>query len=240
MYRYTTGLSIIDNHFQGLRAASNILILTPPLSHAEHLAYLLARPMEGEWSIFLSTDERASDVFTTLKRLGANKNHIGVIDAITKCSVPTLSDTSRVKFVTSPMDLTGMGIKFSKMAEEMWKESVNSDREGPLPPPLRFSINSVSTLLMYSRLEVAYRFLHVITNRVKKLEGIGVYILNNESFDDKTLSTIKQLMNMIIEVKSVDVGMSMQWYFRIVGINGTTTQWIQYHMEDGQLVVDML
>lgn len=237
MYRYTTGIPVVDDHFRGLKATGNILILAPPLSYAEQIAYRLACPAEGEWTIVMSTDERASDVVTALKRQGADKNRIGVIDAITKCSVPTISESARVKFVTSPMDLTGMGIKFSRMAEDMWKESVTMEPPGPLPPPIRFCINSVSTLLMYSRLDVAYRFLHVITNRVKKLEGLGIYLLNNESFDDKTLSTIKQLMTLILEVKVVDVGMSHQWYFRIIGINGTTTQWIQYHIVDGQLVV---
>jgi KaiC/GvpD/RAD55 family RecA-like ATPase len=237
MYRYKTGIPSIDQEFQGLRAATNILVLAPSLTYADMIAFKLARPDPGEWTIVMSTDERASDVVDSFKRQGASKSQIGVIDAITKSSVPNVGDTSKIKFVTSPMDLTGMGIKFSRMAEDMWKESVDADPPGPLPPPVRFCINSLSTLLMYTRLEVIYRFLHVITARVKKLEGVGIYVLNSESFDDKTLSTIKQLMSMIVEVKTVDVGMSIQRYFRIVGIQGTSTPWMQFSVIDGQLVV---
>lgn len=238
MYRYTTGIPLIDKEFGGLRAATNILILAPPLVCAEHLAYKIACPKAGEWTIAISTDDRASDVVRAFRKLGAGKNHVGIIDAITKCSVPTLRDTPKAKFVTSPVDLTSMGIKFSRMAEDMWKEGVVAEPPGPMPPPLRLCVNSVSTLLMYARLEMTFRFLHVITNRVKKLEGIGIYVLNSESFDERTVSAIKQLMSMVIEVRVNDEGQATERSFRIVGIRGRTTPWIRYFYDDGTLTIE--
>jgi hypothetical protein len=237
MYLYRTGIPLIDDEFQGLRAATNILILAPPLTYADQLAYKLASPAPGEWSIVMSTDERASDVVDAFKKQGARKNQVGVIDAITKSSIPTLQDTAKVKFVTSPIDLTSMGIKLSRMVEDMWRESAIADPPGPLPPPWRFCVNSVSTLLMYARLEVVYRFLHIITNRLKKLEGIGIYVLNSESFDERTVSTIKQLMNMVIEVRTDEVEMSIRRDFRVLGIHGKTTPWIRYSYIDGTLTI---
>ena len=44
MYVYETGIPVIDREYGGLRAATNILILAPPLTYAEHLAYWLACP----------------------------------------------------------------------------------------------------------------------------------------------------------------------------------------------------
>jgi len=38
------------------------------------------------------------------------------------------------------------------------------------------------------------------------MEAVGIYILNNESFDEKTLSLMKQLMNVVIEVKTEQHG----------------------------------
>lgn len=238
MYRYKTGIPLIDREFGGLRAATNLLILAPPLAYAERLAYTIACPKAGEWTIAISTDDRASDVVRAFRKLGAGKNHVGIIDAITKCSVPTLRDTPKAKFVTSPVDLTSMGIKFSRMAEDMWKEGVMAEPPGPMPPPLRLCVNSVSTLLMYSRLEMTFRFLHVITNRVKKLEGIGIYVLNSESFDERTVSAIKQLMSMVLEVKADGEGQGTERSFRIVGIRGRTTPWIRYFYDDGTLTIE--
>jgi len=238
MYTYETGIPMIDREYGGLRAASNVLLLAPPLSYAELLAYRIASPRSGEWAVGISTDERASDAVDAFRRFGAGRGRVGIIDAVTKSSVPTLRDTARAKFVTSPLDLTSMGIKFSRMVEDMWKEGVMADPPGPMPPPIRFCLHSVSTLLMYSQLEVTYRFLHVITNRVKKLEGIGIYTLNSESFDERTVSTIKQLMNTVIEVRVEDGGGAVAREFRIIGIRGRTTPWIRYFYDDGTLTFD--
>ncbi|MFA7198498.1 MAG: hypothetical protein WC093_04340 [Methanoculleus sp.] len=238
MYTYETGIPAIDGEYGGLRAATNILLLAPPLSYAELLAYRIASPQPGEWAVAISTDERASDVIGSFRRFGAARNRVGIIDAVTKSSVPTLRDTAMAKFVTSPLDLTSMGIKFSRMVEDMWKEGVMAEPPGPMPPPIRFCLHSVSTLLMYSQLEVTYRFLHVITNRVKKLEGIGIYTLNSESFDARTISTIKQLMNMVIEVRVEDGGGTVKRDFRITGIRGRTTPWIRYFYDDGALTFE--
>ena len=238
MYLYKTGIPLIDREFGGLRAATNILILAPPLAYAEHLAYRIACPLPGEWTVAITTDERAADVAGAFRRQGAVMNHVGFIDAVTKTSVPTLRAPTKAKFVTSPLDLTSMGIKFSRMVEDMWKEGVMADPPGPMPPPVRLCINSVSTLLLYARLEVTFKFLHVITNRVKKLEGVGVYVLNRESFDERTIATIKQLMNMVVEVRTDDGRQPVERDFRVVGIRGRTTPWIRYLYDDGALTIE--
>ena len=111
MYSYTTGIPLVDEEFGGLRAATNVLILAPPLAYAERIAYRVACPVAGEWTITISTDDRASEVVGAFRNLGAGGNQIGIIDAITKSSVPTLRDTSKVKFVASPVNLTSIGIK---------------------------------------------------------------------------------------------------------------------------------
>lgn len=238
MYRYEIGIPMIDREFGGLRAASNVLILAPPLTYAEHLAYRMACPRAGEWTIALSTDERAAEVVGAFRKQGAQRNQVGIIDAVTKSSVPTLRDTAKAKFVTSPLDLTSMGIKLSRMVEDMWREGVTADPPGPIPPPIRLCVNSVSTILMYARLEVTFKFLHVITNRMKKFEGIGIYILNSESFDERTIATIKQLMNIVIEVRTEDGRQSVERDFRVIGVRGKTTPWIRYFYDDGTLTIE--
>nr|WP_301677970.1 hypothetical protein [Methanoculleus sp. FWC-SCC3] len=125
----------------------------------------------------------------------------------------------------------------------MWKKGVMADPPGPMPPgpmppPIRLSLHSVSTLLMYAQLEVTYKFLHVITNRVKKLEGIGIYTLNSQSFDRRTVATIKQLMNTVIEVRTDDGSDPVEREFRIIGIHGRTTPWIRYFYDDGTLTIE--
>ncbi|MEN6444380.1 MAG: hypothetical protein WC391_02290 [Methanoregula sp.] len=233
MYCYHSGIAQIDKTCGGFEAGTNILVLAPSMSNAEQLAYALIKPMTGEYSIVLSTNERAAEVVDYFKAAGVDKRFVGVIDAITKSSTPGITDTQRLMFVSSPTDLTGIGIKFSNMIETIFDGSFSEGETGLFPPPIRFCVNSISTLLMYRRLEVLYQFLHVLTAKLKKTEGVGIYLLNSESFDDKTLSLIKQLMNGVIEVK-VD---GQENYFRISGLKGTTGEWMKYTITKGQVTI---
>ncbi|MFA6363020.1 RAD55 family ATPase [Methanoregula sp.] len=233
MYSYKSGIPQIDQATGGFDAGTNLLILAPSLSYAEQLAYALTKPLPGEYAIMLSTNERASEVIDQFRAAGSDKHFIGVIDAITKSSTPSVTDTERLMFVTNPTDLTGIGIKFSHMVETIFDGTFSGDASGLFPPPIRFCIDSVSTMLMYRKLEVLYQFLHVMTAKLKKMEGFGIYILNNEAFDEKTLSLIKQLMTIVIEVK---VERSDN-YFRVMGIRDVNADWHKFTVNKGQVVL---
>lgn len=233
MYCYKTGIEQIDTICGGFEAGTNILILAPPMSYADQLAYALIKPLQGEFSIVLSTNERASEVVDYFKVAGADKRFVGVIDAITKSSTPSIADTTRLMFVSSPTDLTGIGIKFSNMIETIFEGDFSEGEAGLFPPPVRFCVNSISTLLMYRRLEVLYQFLHVLTAKLKKIEGVGIYLLNSESFDEKTLSLIKQLMNCVIEVK-MEQNIT---YLRVMGIRGVSGEWLKFTVTKGQVTI---
>ncbi|MHB8164465.1 MAG: RAD55 family ATPase [Methanoregula sp.] len=233
MYTYKSGIEQIDQLSGGFEAGTNILILAPSMSFAEQLAYSLTKPLEGEYAITLSTNERAAEVVDFFKLAGSDKRFIGVIDAITKSSTPSIVDTPRLMFVSSPTDLTGIGIKFSNMIETIFEGEFSDGEAGLFPPPIRFCVNSISTLLMYRKLEVLYQFLHVLTAKLKKIEGVGIYLLNSESFDDKTRSLIKQLMNCVIEVK-IEQNVS---YLRIQGIRGVNSDWQKFSVNKGQVTI---
>jgi hypothetical protein len=233
MYSYKTGIPHIDQAAGGFDAGTNLLILAPSLSYAEQLAYILTCPLPGEYAIMLSTSERASEVIDQFKTDGADKSFVGVIDAITKSSTPAVADTGRFMFVTNPTDLTGIGIKFSQMIETIFDGTFSGKETGLFPPPIRFCINSISTLLMYRKLEVLYQFLHVMTAKLKKVEGFGIYMLNNEAFDEKTISLIKQLMTIVIEIKVEQTDN----YLRVIGVRGVTTDWHKFTINKGKVVM---
>ena len=233
MYNFKSGIAQIDSVSGGFEAGANFLVLAPPMSLAEELAYSLTRPLTGEYAIVLSTNDRAAEVIDAFKVIGADKRYVGTIDAITKSSTPGITDTNRLMFVASPTDLTGIGIKFSKMVELIFDGDFSDGESGLFPPPVRFCVNSVSTLLMYRKLEILYQFLHVLTSKLKKIDGVGFYLLNKESFDEKTVSLIKQLMTGVIEVK---VEQNVH-YMRIQGIKGLSSEWLKFSIQKGQVVI---
>lgn len=233
MYNFKSGLEQIDSLCGGFEAGTNFLVLAPPMSFAEDLAYFFTKPLSGEYAVILSTNDRAAEVIDAFKIMGVDKRYVGTIDAITKSSTPGIVDTNRLMFVASPTDLTGIGIKFSKMIELIFDGEFSDGESGLFPPPVRFCVNSVSTLLMYRKLEVLYQFMHVLTSKLKKIDGVGFYLLNKESFDDKTISLIKQLMNGVIEVKIEQ----NTHYMRIQGMKGVSSDWLKFSIQKGQLVI---
>ena len=233
MYNFKSGLAQIDSISGGFEAGTNFLVLAPPMSFAEDLAYSLIKPQPGEYAIILSTNDRAAEVIDAFKVMGVDKRCVGTIDAITKSSTPGITDTNRLMFVASPTDLTGIGIKFSKMVELIFDGDFSDGESGLFPPPVRFCVNSISTLLMYRKLEVLYQFLHVLTSKVKKIDGVGFYLLNKESFDEKTISLIKQLMNGVIEVKVEQ----NTHYLRIQGMKDVSSDWQKFSVQKGQVAV---
>lgn len=232
MYNFKSGLALIDRASGGFESGTNFLVLAPPMSLAEELAYSLTKPLPGEYAIVLSTNDRASEVIDVFKVMGVDKRYVGTIDAITKSSTPGIADTNRLMFVASPTDLTGIGIKFSKMVELIFDGEFSDGEAGLFPPPVRFCVNSVSTLLMYRKLEVLYQFLHVLTSKLKKLDGVGFYLLNNESFDEKTISLVKQLMTGVIDIK---IEQNIH-YLRIQGIKGVPSDWQKFSVQKGLVV----
>ncbi|OPY38724.1 MAG: hypothetical protein A4E35_00508 [Methanoregula sp. PtaU1.Bin051] len=233
MYSYRSGIPLIDEVTGGFDAGTNYLVLAPPMSPADDLAFFLTKPILGEYAIVLSTNERAAEVIDSFKVMGVDKRYVGAIDAITKSSSPGIADTSRLMFVASPTDLTGIGIKFSKMVELIFEGEFSDGEGGLFPPPIRFCVNSVSTLLMYRKMEVLYQFLHVLTTKVKKIDGIGFYVMNTESFDERTVAILKQLMDGVFEVKTEQNAPLM----RIQGLKGVPSDWMNFTITKGQVAI---
>lgn len=233
MYIYRTGIRLIDEKKGGLSPGSNILILAPSMSSGERLGYSVARPARGEYALILSTVMRAVDLLDLFSESHIDPSRIGIIDAVSKLSTPDISDSTQVRYVSSPSDLTGIGIKFSSMVESIFSGEFADSGDALFPPPIRFYIDSLTTLLMYRRLEVIYQFLHVVTAKLKKMDAIGIYALNNESFDEKTLSLIKQLMNVVIEIKNEQHGD----FLRVKGLLGVSQEWVHFQITGEELEV---
>jgi len=233
MYKYRIGIDALDAKTGGINPGTNILILAPAFSDGELLVSYFAAPRDGEYMLVLSTEHQVSDLEDLFKTNNLNIDHIGIIDAISKSSAASVNDTQKRKFVGSPNDLTGMDIKFSQMTEDIMKGAFTDDPNQLFPTPIRYCVLSLTTLLMFRKVDVIYQFLHVITSKLKKIGSIGIYLLNVESFDEKTIAIIKQLMNIVIEVRNDDEGNSL----RIKGTMGLSLNWQSFSFENGNLVL---
>lgn len=230
MYKYLTGINIIDQK-GGVNPGTNILVLAPAFSDGEQVASILAKPLPNEYMIVLSTETQSEDLLDFFAGCGFDTNYIGVIDAITRTSLTTIEDTHKIKYVGNPSDLTGMDIKFSQLTEEIMKGEFTDDPNQLFPTPVRYCILSLTSMLMFRKIDVIYQFLHVVTSKLRKMGSIGVFLLNSESFDQKTLAIIKQLMNIVVEIQNNEEGKRI----RLQGSMGLSMNWQHFSIDNGKL-----
>ena len=94
--------------------------------------------------------------------------------------------------VVHPEDLTGLGIALS--------ESL-SPAGGGDADPTRFVLayDSVTALLQYVDTERTFRFLHVLTSRVRAANALGVFFMDPAAHDDRTVRTVEALFDAVVE-----------------------------------------
>lgn len=203
--------------FTGVDVApgTNLLIEGPPMTGKYALAMdVLAAGLErGEGAIVVSTKDNAERVTAELAEHAPDHTApVGVVDAVTQQQGAAAVDTEFVRYVSSPVDLTGMGIELSELLREFYTaRGVTANR---------ILLHSLSTLLMYSDLQTVFRFLHVFTGRVQSADALGLFVIDDSAHDAQTTSTVKQLFDGIVEVEDGGDGQRA----RLVGI-GDEREW---------------
>jgi KaiC/GvpD/RAD55 family RecA-like ATPase len=173
----------------------NLLLSGPALTGKKQLAFdvLASGIRNGDGAIVVSNTDGAKRVFEALEdRVDYTDRPVAVVDCVTRQQgVSEARDDTQVRYTSSPVDMTGVGIKFSELLEEFYeRQSIERNR---------VFLDSLSTLLMYSDLQTVFRFLHVFTGRVQSVDGLGLYAIDSTAHDDKTMNTLKQLFDGVIE-----------------------------------------
>jgi KaiC/GvpD/RAD55 family RecA-like ATPase len=186
----------IDSVEAGLSVSpgTNLLVTGPPMTGKRTVALeLLAEgSRHGEGAIVVTTKDSAKKILSKYETLlDGDDAHVGIVDCVSKQQgVGNVDEDRRVKYASSPVDMTGIGINLSEFLEEFYEtRSIKRNR---------ILLHSVSTLLMYSDLQTVFRFLHVFTGRVQSVDGLGLFAIDSTAHDDKTMNTLKQLFDGIV------------------------------------------
>jgi KaiC/GvpD/RAD55 family RecA-like ATPase len=175
---------------------TNILLAGPPLTGKRRLALdILAHGAnQGEGAVIVTTRDSSDRVLADIRAQVDEPEAIdlGIVDCVTQHQGRSASDTEVVKYASSPMDMTGIGIKFSEFVEEFYSQrNVKQNR---------VLMDSLSTLLMYSDVQTVFRFMHVFTNRIEDANALGIHVIESTAHDEEDLNTLKQLFDGIVEV----------------------------------------
>lgn len=227
---YNLGIKELDAAIGGsIKSGSNIMIIGPPMSGKDDLLYniVLSGVRSNNAAIIVSTREPGESVLEWFKQQGQGlpAANLGIVDCITKALGKGAQDTENIKRASSPVDLTGIGVKISQLFEEFWmKKNLRKTQ---------LTINSLSTILMYSNIQTVFRFLHVFTGRVKSAGALGIYVVESGMHDEQSLATLKQLFDGMIEIKTENDDN----FIRVVGLSSKPTPWMKYEIEGHRVSV---
>lgn len=181
-------------------AGSNILVLGPAMSGKKAFAYevLADGADDGEGAIIVTMSdgaERVESEFANYLNGTPDSVPLAIVDSVSRQQgVEDLEDDERVKYTSSPVDMTGIGICLSEFIETF---HVDQDLERN-----RVCLNSISTLLMYSDLQTVFRFLHVFTGRIQNVDALGLYLMDPTAHDEQTLNTLKGLFDGVVNINA--------------------------------------
>ena len=115
---------------------------------------------------------------------GATRTETGSGEASTGVTVRTVSD---------PSDLPKLGMSITSVLDR-WP-----DDEGVL-----LCLDSLTELLRHVELQRVYRFVHILSDRLARLDAQIHVHLDGESCDERTLATLEPLSDAIVEVPAHD------------------------------------
>ncbi|MCD6467201.1 MAG: recombinase RecA [Methanomicrobia archaeon] len=200
---------------------SNTLLSGPPLSGVSTIAkYICLDALKRkEAVIYISTKENGEKIQKWFSERTDIKG-LGIVDCISKSLrlKTSIEDSNSIKYVSSSVDLTGVSVKYSNLLERFWNIEEYKD--------VRVTIDSLSTLLMYSNVQTVFRFLHILTGRVKKIDGYGIFTLDEDP-ETPQVAPIKQLIDIIIKIEKNKI------IFSGFGIK----EEFEFEIKEGELIV---
>lgn len=210
MHKYRLGLEELDSAIGGVSGGSGILIEGPPASGKQAIVYAMVRQGldDGEGVVLIPTMETGEN---SLASYGDVKN-LRIIDCMSRPMGIDGTDTINIKHVNGPQDLTGMGVWAVRLLDEFGAT------------PVRLCIDSLSTLLMYSSLQVIFRFIHMMNGRLHASGGLSIGVVDEGMHDEKTMASLRQLYRAALEIRETDSACRV----RAVGLSPRPTPWFTF------------
>jgi hypothetical protein len=163
-----------------LEGTTNILLEEPPLGEGRDVcSSLLVEGVPEPNVLFVSFTRAASDCVAQLDDDTVGK--VGVI-TVGDGSTAVDDDSVRTENVSTPSDLTGLGISIGKVLSG-WDE------------PVFICFDSLTAMLQYVDTKTAYEFLHAITGQIHAADARAHFHIDPSAHDSKDVAGITSLFD---------------------------------------------
>lgn len=185
---------------EAIQPGTNVLIAGPALTGKRRVAFDIVAASRSKSACLVTTKasaDRTRSWFAESVGL-LDEWDLTLIDCVSRSTgFGRLRPKEGVNYVTSPGDLTGIGISLSGRLADWDKGDVRDPR---------IMLSSLSTLLMYASLKQVYRFCYVVTGRIRLVNGVGVFTIDTNSGSREATETLQGLFDAMIELREGDDG----------------------------------
>lgn len=210
--------STLDASLTTIPRDAMVLIHGPPMTGKyELLLQTLTHSFDA--IIVISTKNQAPRVISDYHAFAGtvDPDRIGIVDATSHFELfEPIEETQRVKFASSPDNLTEIGVKFT----ELFELFQNFDLDDP---HVGVGLHALSHLVMYSGVKSVYKFLQVLTGQLRTAGWFGVAVLD-ESADTEQIETLHQHFDGSLETRENQNGIRE---CRLKGFNGLS-EWTAF------------
>lgn len=194
----------------------NLLVSGPPMTGKYELL-LRVLLCSCDNVVVVSTKNSDERIREDVADVSSEAVELGVVDSVSRQrNLETLSEDTLTKYVSSPENLTQMGVKFTVLFDHFY-ENQPDERTG-------VGVHSLSHLLMYSDVKAVYQFLQVITGKIQSADWLGVATLDSTVHDDQTKNMLQNHFDAVVETRRSEGERQL----RVVGLGPEATDWTPF------------
>lgn len=212
---YATGDALPFPELDRVPAGTSLLVSGPAMTGKADLALRLMAEgaRDDEPVVIVSPKESAAEVMRSYRPFVDDPGEVYLVDCSGTNYRQSFDDTEREFYLSSPDDLTGVGIALVKATRAMGDRAENG---------VRICLLSLSTMLQYTTTKRVFNFLHVMNNRTAAAGHFGVATLDPTLHDDRTANTVRTLFDGAVDLRDADDG---GLECRIRGLTGVPREW---------------
>ncbi len=162
-----------------LSGATNILLEEPSLGGGRDVCTSLLTEEEPPNVLFVTFTRQASACVEQLD--GAAVNNVGVV-TVGDASAAVDDDTVVTDTVSTPSDLTGLGISIGKFLSEFDDQVL-------------VCFDSLTSMLQYVNVQTAYEFLHAITGQIHAANARAHFHIDPSAHGEQDVAAIASLFD---------------------------------------------
>ncbi len=218
MYDLTDVLAV--DAVSSIPPGSSLLVSAPAMTGKEAFLYdcLADGASDEQGTVVVTTGGDAEDA---LDRIHSRSS---ALDPDTLCGIDCRTDSDRenlerddgsyITRVTTPSDMTGIGIGITNCFERLHDVGVDRGRLG---------LSNLSTMVTYSDKETVFKFCHVLSSRLDSAEFLGLFLVDSTAHNEQTLQVVKQAFDGLIEIRETEGTREA----RVKGLQPEPSEWVE-------------